>query len=151
MLRSNARRTAGDSMPETADHRSNIYPSLSYDDAPAAIEWLCSAFGFTKRLLVPGPKGTVLHSELTLGPAVILVSSSKPESGRVSPRRLAGVNQAICVRIENPDAHFERASAAGAELLQPLKDEDHGSRGYMVKDIEGHHWYFGTYQPGAYW
>lgn len=130
---------------------SDIYPSLSYDDAPAAIEWLCRAFGFTRRLVVPGQEGGIMHSELSLGSGVIMVSSSKPESGRVSPRSLSAVNQALCVRIDDPDAHYSRASAAGATILQELRDEDYGSRGYMAKDPEGNHWYFGTYRPGAYW
>jgi uncharacterized glyoxalase superfamily protein PhnB len=130
---------------------SNIYPSLSYDDAPAAIEWLCRAFGFAKKLVVPGPKDSIVHSELSLGPGVIMVSSAKPDAGRVSPRRAAGVNQALCIQIDDPDQHFARATAAGAVIVQGLRDEDYGSRGYMAKDPEGHLWYFGTYRPGAHW
>jgi uncharacterized glyoxalase superfamily protein PhnB len=130
---------------------SNIYPSLSYDDAPAAIEWLCRAFGFTKRLVVPGPGGTVAHSELSLGPGVIMVSSAKPEKGRVGPRGLPGVNQALCVRIDDPDAHFVRAKAEGALILQELRDEEYGFCGYMAKDPEGNQWYFSTYRPGVWW
>ena len=80
-----------------------------------------------------------------------MVSSAKPDAGRVSPRSLSAVNQAICVRIDDPDAHFLRAKAAGAVIVQGLKDEEYGSRGYMAKDPEGHHWYFGTYRPGAHW
>ncbi len=129
-----------------------IYPSLSYDDAAAAIEWLCRAFGFSKRLVVPGPDGGVVHSELSLGDGgVIMVSSAKPEQGRVSPRGLPAVNQAICVQVDDPDSHFARAKEAGAIVLQELRDEEYGSRGYMVRDPEGHQWYFGTYRPGAYW
>ena len=65
-------------------HRCRIpHPGLSFDDAPAAIDWLCRVFGFTKRLVVPGPDGTVVHSELSLGPGVIMVSSPRPEQGRV--------------------------------------------------------------------
>lgn len=135
-------------MPETT---SNLYPALSYDDAPAAIEWLCRAFGFTKRLVVPGPDGTIRHSELSLGPGVIMVSSARIKPGRVSPRSLPGVNQGLAVCIDDPDAHFARAEAAGATILQELKDEEYGSRGYGAMDLEGHHWYFGTYRPGAYW
>ncbi len=130
---------------------SNIYPTLSYDDAPAAIEWLCRAFGFEKRLVVPGPEGTVMHSELSLGPGVIMVSTSKPEVGLVSPRRLPALNQALCVRVDDPDAHHARANAAGAEIIRELRDEEYGSRGYMAKDPEGNRWYFGTYLPGAHW
>ncbi len=138
-------------MPEQERTSANIYPSLTYDDAPAAIEWLCRAFGFRKRLVVPGPGETVMHSELSVGPGVVMVSSPRPEQGRVSPRGLTGVSQALSVRVEDPDAHFVRAQAAGAVILRPLQDEDYGSRGYMVSDPEGHVWYFGTYLPGAWW
>jgi len=138
-------------MTESESTPANIYPSLSYDDAAGAIEWLCRAFGFTRRLVVEGPNGSVVHSELSLGPGVIMVSSAKSEIGRVSPRGLPAVHQAICVRIDDPDAHFSRAKQAGAVILQDLKDEEYGARGYMAKDPEGHHWYFGTYRPGAHW
>lgn len=130
---------------------SNLFPSLSYDDAPAAIEWLCGAFGFEKRLVVPGPDGTVVHSELSHGPGVIFVSTVRPSAGRLSPRQLGGVCQSIAVRVEDPDAHFQRAEAHGAEIVEGLRDAEYGSRGYMARDPEGHLWYFGTYVPGAYW
>jgi uncharacterized glyoxalase superfamily protein PhnB len=129
----------------------DVYPSLTYDDAPAAVEWLCRAFGFTRRLVVPGPDERIVHSELTLGGAVVMVSSPKPEAGRVGPRNLSGTSHALSIRIEDPDAHYQRAKAAGAVILRELEDEEYGSRGYMAKDLEGHVWYFGTYRPGAYW
>jgi len=128
-----------------------IYPSLTYDDAPAAIEWLGKAFGFERRLVVPGPGGTIMHSELSFGPDVIMVSSAKPEAKRMSPRGLPGRHQALCVHVDDPDAHFARANDAGAVILQELRNEEYGSRGYMAADPEGHHWYFGTYVPGAHW
>ena len=138
-------------MTEPARAIGNIYPALSYDDAPAAIDWLCRAFGFSKRLVVPSPDGGVRHSELSLGGGVIMVSSSRPKEHRLSPRSLSGVNQTLSVRIDDPDAHCARAVAAGAKLLREVRDEEYGSRGYMVEDLEGHTWYFGTYHPGAYW
>ncbi|MBC8329650.1 MAG: VOC family protein [Planctomycetes bacterium] len=128
-----------------------IYPSLSYDDAPAAIEWLCRVFGFTQRLIVPGPDGTILHSELSYGPGVVMVSSARPDQGRLSPQALGGTTQALSVQVADPDAHHDHAVASGAEVVQELNDEDHGSRGYMVRDPEGHLWYFATYRPGGYW
>ena len=130
---------------------SDIYPSLCYDDAPAAIAWLCRVFGFTQRLVVPGPNGTIAHSELSYGNGVVMIGSPKAERGFVSPRSQAGSSQALSVRVEDPDAHCARAKAAGAIITQPLRDEEYGSRGYMAKDLEGHQWYFGTYRPGAYW
>jgi uncharacterized glyoxalase superfamily protein PhnB len=130
---------------------SNIYPGLTYDDAAAAIEWLCGAFGFEKRLVVPGPDGAVMHSELSYGPGVVMVGSSRPDQGRMSPKRLGGVNQVLSVRVTDPDAHYQRAKAAGATIVSELHDAEYGSRGYMARDPEGHLWYFGTYLPGAHW
>lgn len=130
---------------------SDIYPSLSYDDAPAAIEWLCRAFGFTRRFVVAGEAGKVMHSELSLGTGVIMIGSAKPEEGRKSPRSLGAVSQAISVYVGDPDAHCEKALAAGARLVRPLRTEDYGARGYMALDPEDHVWYFGNYRPGEYW
>ena len=129
----------------------NIYPGLSYDDPAAAIEWLCRAFGFTRRLVVSDPDGGVVHSELSLGGGVIMVGSSRPKDGRLSPRALSGVSTCLSVRVEDPDAHLATALEAGAEVVQDIADEDYGSRGYMARDPEGHLWYFGTYLPGAFW
>ncbi len=128
-----------------------IYPSLSYDDAPAAIAWLCQAFGFQKRLVVPGPEGGVRHSELSLGAGVIMVSSTRPEEKRVSPRSLAGIHQSLSVYVADPDAHYARAKAAGATILQEPEDTPFGARGYMTRDLEGHQWFFASYRPGEYW
>jgi uncharacterized glyoxalase superfamily protein PhnB len=130
---------------------SDIHPGLTYDDAPAAIEWLCQAFGFTKRFVVPGPNGRVEHSELSFGTGVVMLSSPKPEDRRVSPKALPGVAQVLSVFVEDPDAHHAVAVAAGAQVVHPLTTEDYGARGYMARDPEGHLWYFGNYRPGAYW
>ena len=130
---------------------SDIYPSLTYDDAPAAIEWLCRAFGFTTRFVVPGPDGRVEHSELSIGTGVVMLSSPKVEDRRMSPKALAGVAQALSVFVADPDAHHAAAVAAGARVIRPLQTEEYGARGYMALDPEGHVWYFGDYRPGGYW
>lgn len=130
---------------------SDIYPSLTYDDAPAAIAWLCRAFGFTTRFVVPGPDNRVEHAELSLGTGVIMVGSPRPEDRRLGPKALAGVSQALSVFVEDPDAHHAVAVAAGARVVRPLHTEAYGARGYMALDPEGHLWYFGNYRPGAYW
>lgn len=129
----------------------DVYPSLTYDDAPSAIDWLCRAFGFTCRLLVPGADGQIMHSELTRGNAVVMVSSPKPEYNRASPRHTGGLAQALSLYVDDPDAHCGAALRAGATLVRPLQDEHYGARGYMVTDPEGHLWYFGNYRPGDYW
>jgi uncharacterized glyoxalase superfamily protein PhnB len=130
---------------------SDIYPSLVYDDAPAAIEWLNRAFGFKTQFIVPGPDNRVEHSELSVGNSVVMISSPKVEMKLISPCKLPGVAQALSVYVEDPDAHHDIAIAAGARIMRPLKTEEYGARGYMVLDPEGHVWYFGNYRPGAYW
>jgi len=130
---------------------SSIYPSLTYADARAAIEWLCEAFGFEERLIVPNEDGGVMHSELQLGDGVVMVSSPKPEQDRVAPTPNAGTSYTLCVRVDDPDAHHARAKAAGATIVMELVDEEYGARGYMAADLEGYRWYFSDYSPGKWW
>ncbi len=134
-----------------ADSRPILYPVLFYRDAAAAITWLEQAFGFQRRMAASGPDGRISHAELTLGNAVIMLSSVNPERGWRSPRDLGGVAQSLCVYVADPDAHLTRATAAGAEVMLELATKDYGARDYTCRDLEGHVWTFGTYQPGAYW
>ena len=57
------------------------------------------------------------------------------------------VTQAPYVVVEDADAHYARAKAAGAEIVLEIKTEDYGGRGYTCRDPEGHVWNFGTYHP----
>lgn len=128
---------------------SDIHPCLTYSDARAAIDWLCRVFGFTRRLIVNGPDGSIRHSELSLGTGVLMVSSAR--DGRLGPGQPGGSRASISVHVPDPDSHHARAVAAGARILQPIRDEDYGARGYAAVDLEGHEWYFGNYRPGRYW
>jgi uncharacterized glyoxalase superfamily protein PhnB len=55
----------------------------------------------------------------------------------------------LYVAVDDPDAHHDRAKAAGAEILMPLTDQSYGSREYAARDPEGNVWCFGTFQPGG--
>lgn len=108
-------------MPATSiDTMPVIYPGLHYRDAEAAMEWVARAFGFVKRASYPGPSGTIMHAEMSYGPGVIMLGSAKPEKGWVSPQDLPAVNQTIYVVVDDPDAHYARAKAAGAEIVEHL-------------------------------
>jgi uncharacterized glyoxalase superfamily protein PhnB len=132
-----------------------VIPGLRYTDAPAAIEWLCSAFGFHATLVVPGPtEGLVAHAQLVLGNGMIMLGSAGGHEGTdfdllvKSPTELGGAcTQAAYVVVEDADAHHARAVAAGAEIVMDLVDQDYGGRGYTCRDPEGHVWSFGTYDP----
>lgn len=130
------------------------WPRLSsaifYDDARAAIDWLCRAFGFEARLVVEGDDGRIEHSELNLDEALVMVGvAARPENEyQRSPKGLGGANtQVICLHIDDVDAHCARARAAGARISREPKTTDYGAdywsdRGYEAVDPEGHHWYF---------
>ncbi|MDB5057613.1 MAG: glyoxalase/bleomycin resistance protein/dioxygenase [Chloroflexi bacterium] len=135
--------------PNAQAEPSPVYPTLSYRDASAAIAWLNLAFGFTTLMEVPGPEGTIAHAELSVGSGVIMLGTAKREQGWLSPLDLAGVNQSMYVFVADPNAHYARAKAAGAEIVREPIDTDYGSREYGARDLEGHYWFFGTYRPGA--
>jgi uncharacterized glyoxalase superfamily protein PhnB len=127
-----------------------IFPALRYRDAPAAIEWLGRAFGFEPRMVVDGPDGTVAHAELDGGGATIMLGTARPpDADEYSAAAPPPGGTALYLVVEDPDAHHERACAAGAEVVRELQDTDYGSREYSVRDPEGNVWSFGTYRPGS--
>ena len=125
-----------------------IFPFLRYQDAPAAFEWLARAFGFEKQMLVPGSDGTIAHAQLRYGGSLIMIGSTRDDVMHLkSPIEVGGATQGIYVRVDDVNAHHDRAKAAGAEIIMELEDTDYGSREYMARDLEGHLWSFGTYAP----
>lgn len=129
-----------------------VIPAMRYEDAPAAIEWLCRAFGFEKHLVVPGGAGEILHAQLTFGNGMIMLGSASNGGGFGNyvkpPRATGGIGtQSAYVIVPDADAHYRRAVAAGARIVIDIKDEDYGGRGYSCLDPEGHVWNFGTYDP----
>jgi uncharacterized glyoxalase superfamily protein PhnB len=133
---------------KTSSVTSKLIPTMRYQDAPAAIDWLVKAFGLEKQLVIPNPDGTIAHAQLKFGPDFIMVGSSKEDVlGMKSPRELGGVTQSIYFYLPDIDAHHARATAAGAEIVIALKDTEYGSREYSARDPEGHLWHFGTYLP----
>ncbi len=126
-----------------------IFPILRYNDARSAIRWLCTTFGFVEAFSVPDSGRIVRHAQLKLVTNVIMLGSVRPDDGMTSPQVLGISTQALCVYVDDLDAHFERAQSAGAEITSPPKDTDFGAREYHVRDLEGHLWTFGTYLPDA--
>ena len=125
-------------------------PCLTYRDAPAAVEFLCRAFGFTKKMVVEGEGGTITHAELTLGNAMVMLGSHKETAyGKLvtTPREVGICTQTIYLIVPDPDAHHDRAKAAGFEIVLPPTTQDYGGRDYTCRDPEGHVWTFGTYDP----
>ncbi len=140
---------AGD--PKTT--KATIIAAMKYRDAAAAIDWLVRAFGFEKRLVVPGEGGAIAHAELVFGNGMVMLGS--PQQGEYD--RLLTLmaetggrpTMGLYVVVDDVDAHYARAKAAGAEVLIDIKDEDYGGRDYTCRDPEGYVWTFGSYDPWA--
>ena len=126
----------------------NCIAFTRYDDASAALDWLEQAFGFERSSVHEGPNGTVAHAELTYGDGMIMLGTAGDNDfGLRTARELGAVNQGVYVIVDEIDPHYERARAAGAEVVRELHDTDYGSRDYMARDPEGNIWSFGTYRP----
>jgi uncharacterized glyoxalase superfamily protein PhnB len=131
--------------------KATVVPVLRYRDAPAAIEWLCQTFGFEKNLVVPGEDGTIAHAQLSFGNGMIMLGSVKEsEFDRLmrQPDEIgAAGTRSVYIVVNDADAVYSRAKAAGAKIAIEIKDEDYGGRDFSCYDLEGHLWSFGTYDP----
>ncbi len=137
---------------ETCPQSAKIIPALRYVDAPAAIEWLCAAFGFEKHLVVPGEDDQIAHAQLTFRNSMIMLGSAREgeyDDLLIQPADAGSVTQSPYVIVDDVDAHYARARAAGAEIVMQPADQDYGGRLYICRDIERHLWNFGSYDPWA--
>jgi PhnB protein len=128
-----------------------VIPMMAYEDAAAAMDWLVQAFGFTERDRFT-ENGVVGHGELELDGGTVYLAQPTPDYE--GPRRHAETCEAarrwqevpwvidgVFVQVNDVDAHYERAKAAGATILSEPEDSDHG-RFYRAEDLEGHRWMF---------
>lgn len=116
----------------------DIVPYISYTDAKAAIAFLCAAFGFETVQAIEDEQGRLVHAELRCGDGVIMLGSVE------TMRPSDSIGTYVVVDV---DAHFERAMAAGAQVVYPPEDTGFGTRRYRAHDPEGHEWSFGSYRP----
>ena len=119
----------------------HVCPYLFYSDAPAALEFLCKAFGFEERFRHPMPDGRIGYAELTGPGGDVMLSSVFPEGGFASPLDLPALHSIVHCSVDDADAHCERAKAAGATITSEPSDA-YGLRMYRATDPEGHRWIF---------
>ena len=117
------------------DTRTTVIPSIRYRDEPAAIQWLCEVFGFEQQLIVPNEDGSIAHAQLSFGNGMIMLGTIGAETHNTY------------VVVSDADAVYARVKSAGAEILREIRDEAYGGRGFICRDVEGHVWSFGTYDP----
>ena len=124
---------------------SKVFPTLVYDDGPAAIRFLVDALGFEQVALYPGEtEGSIAHAQLNWPPGgAIMVSSGRGADDEFGD--LANRTMSVYLVSDDPDGVFARAERAGAKVIRPLVDADYGSRGFSIADPEGNLWSVGTY------
>jgi uncharacterized glyoxalase superfamily protein PhnB len=122
-----------------------VWPTLRARDARALIRFLTGAFGF-EETVVYGDGERVDHAQLSWPPGGgIMLGSARDDNPHDRWPVQPGSFGAYVVTDE-PDVLFARASAAGAEILEPPHDTDYGSRDFAARDPEGNRWSFGTYR-----
>lgn len=134
--------------------KSTIIPAMRYRDAPAAIEWLCKAFGFEKQAVYPNADGTIGHAQLTFGNGMVMLGSASkgtPHSEWVrQPEEVGGIEtQSPCLIVSDCDSVYTTAKAAGATMVMDIADMPYGGRAFTCRDPEGHLWSVGSYDPWA--
>ena len=131
---------------------SPLIPNLHYRDAAKAIEWLCRAFGFQQKMVVPGEDGKIIHAQLTFGEnGMVMLSSildTKFNQFSIQPDEIQGKEtQTVYVVVPDVKSHYAQATSVGTEILLELTEKDYGGADYTCRDLEGHIWTFGTYDP----
>jgi PhnB protein len=128
-----------------------LQPMLSYEDVGAAADWLAQAFGFAEvRRFEDG--GVVTHCVMSLDEGIFHLGNPGPDY--IGPRRHAEsceqarrwretpfVVDGVLAYVDDLDAHFARARAAGATILSEPEEGGAGMQ-YRVEDVEGHRWMF---------
>ena len=127
-------------MTDMTENRSvpvdTVLPHVLYQDLPAAIAWLSKAFGFVEHYHYGEPMS---GAQVNLGRAVVML---KQVQGQASPSDLGFGTQSLTIFVEDVEAHYARARAAGAKILEEPHETVYGEFQYAAEDLDGHHWLF---------
>jgi PhnB protein len=115
---------------------------LSVRNGAKAVEFYKAAFGAGELFRLDAPDGAVV-AQLSVGGAEFWVADESPEHKNFSPESLGGGTVRLVMVVENPDAAFDRAVAAGATVVHPVADQEYGWRVGRIVDPFGHHWEIG--------
>lgn len=122
-----------------------VAPYLCVDGAAAAIDFLVEVFDATERMRMAMPGGKVGHAEVAIGDSVIMLSDEYPEMDVLGPKTVGGTPVTISVYVEDVDATYAKAVAAGATAERPVETHFYGDRSGMLIDPFGHRWNVSTH------
>src|SRR5690349_9336602 len=115
-----------------------VTPHLIMDDAASALDWYKKALGATEVVRAPGPDGKIIHAEIRIGNSPIMLND--PMMGGKGPKALGGSPASLWLYVDDCDALFNRAVAAGAQVKMPLTDQFWGDRSGTIADPHGYQW-----------
>ncbi len=121
-------------------------PYLIVKGAGLAIEFYKQAFGASEVMRMDGPNGRVGHAEIRIGDSPIMLADEYPEMGIRSPQSLGGAGVSMLLYVEDVDARFKKAIAAGAKEIKPVQDQFYGDRSGTLEDPFGHVWTIATHK-----
>lgn len=122
-----------------------VTPHLSVKGAAQAIEFYKKAFGAEELARHPGPDGKLMHAAIKIGDSIVFLNDEFLEMGMLGPESVGGTSVILHLYVEDVDAAFNRAVAAGAKVQMPLTDKFWGDRYGMLSDPFGHRWSLATH------
>jgi len=136
----------------------DVIPMIAYENGPAAMDWLSSAFGFTERTRMLGQDGRLSHGEMQAGDGVVMLASPTPDYQAPRHHRdtcqpakrwsaVPYIVDGVLVYVDDVDAHFAQAKRRGASIITEVEADRYGKR-YRAEDLEGHRWMFMERAPG---
>lgn len=129
-------------MPDSLVDQQQIYPYLTYNDAPAAIDWLCRVFGFELASAYPVADGRIAHAALQHDGLFVMLSSEMEQLDNHAPNGNQAATSRIHIHVHDIEEHYQHALMEGATIVQGLQDRFWGLRSYHALDLEGYRWSF---------
>ncbi|MEL6604847.1 MAG: VOC family protein [Cyanobacteria bacterium J06614_10] len=129
---------------ESTTATSRATPYLSCRDARSALDWYAKVFGATELIRLADDTGKVMHAEIQIGDAAVMLADEFPQMGYVSPLALGGSTVSIYVRVDSVDNVFAAALENGAIEVMAVSDHFDGDRRGTLKDPFGHIWLVAT-------
>lgn len=124
----------------------SVTPYLIVRGGADAIEFYQKAFGAVELFRFPSPDGKIGHAEIKVGDSPIMLADEYPEMGYHGPQSLGGSPVSLMIYVDDVDAVFNQAVAAGATVKEALQDKFYGDRIGTVVDPFGHRWHLATHK-----
>ena len=123
----------------------SVTPYMSLRGAKSALDFYARAFGAELVLKLDMPDGKIAHAEIRIGDSILMLSEENPQWGSSSPQLLGGSPVHLMIYVQDADAAFARALAAGAEQVRPVENQFYGDRSGTLKDPFGYQWTLATH------